>query len=162
MPDTGLVSTEPAGSIWNGQPAPFSWHPSPAPTPLRRRTGSGRQHASSLAITAKAKQFIECNFADRITLRQLQAVTGCSTFAIMRAFRRCYGMTFHAFLMVTRVSRATQLLAQGESAAETALAVGFVDQSHFIRHFKRVLGTTPKRFVSALRGSRAHACSDGR
>jgi AraC-like DNA-binding protein len=119
------------------------------PTALRQRD------ACSRAITDKARRFIEDNFADRITLRQLEQVTGCSSFAIMRAFRRGFGMTFHAFLMATRIAHATRLLSEGESAAVTALLVGFVDQSHFIRHFKRLLGTTPKRFLADKRRAQA-------
>src|SRR5882724_9039929 len=82
---------------------------------------SRRRDECSKAITDKARRFIENNFADRITLRHLEKVTGCSSFAIMRAFRRGYGMTFHAFLMATRISHATRLLSEGETAAVTAL-----------------------------------------
>jgi AraC family transcriptional regulator len=30
--------------------------------------------------------------------------------------------------------------------AEVATEVGFSDQSHFTRHFKRLVGVTPRRF----------------
>jgi len=124
------------------------------PEPARAASG-GRRGDGSKAITDKAQRFIEGNFADRVTLRHLERITGCSSFAIMRAFRRSYGMTFHAFLMATRISHATRLLAEGETAAVTALLVGFVDQSHFIRHFKRLLGTTPKRYLADRRDAQA-------
>jgi AraC-like DNA-binding protein len=147
MADGGITAAQrtnwvPAFSL----PAWQDANGSPGAAPPRRR-----RDACSRAITDKARLFIAENFADRITLHDLEKVTGCSSFAIMRAFRRGYGMTFHAFLTATRIAHATRLLAEGESAAVTALLVGFVDQSHFIRHFKRLLGTTPKRFLADQR-----------
>jgi AraC-like DNA-binding protein len=38
-------------------------------------------------------------------------------------------------------------LREGKSAAEVALAVGFNDQSHLIRHFRRLEGNTPAEFL---------------
>jgi len=35
----------------------------------------------------------------------------------------------------------------GYSLAEIATSVGFADQSHLTRHFKRVLGVTPKQLA---------------
>jgi AraC-like DNA-binding protein len=154
MADGGASTVRRAGTTWTPRFSAPAWQrDTPAEkqrvTPLRRRDDCSR------AITDKSRRFIEANFADRVTLRELEAITGCSSFAIMRAFRRGYGMTFHAFLMATRISHATRLLANGETAAVTALLVGFVDQSHFIRHFKRLLGTTPKRFLAEKRRAQA-------
>jgi AraC-like DNA-binding protein len=35
------------------------------------------------------------------------------------------------------------------SCPEIAYAVGFCDQSYFIKHFKRLMGTTPARYRRA-------------
>jgi AraC-like DNA-binding protein len=52
----------------------------------------------------------------------------------------------HAFQTQLRVARARKLLREGASPASAALEVGFTDQSHLNRHFKRVLGITPAFF----------------
>jgi hypothetical protein len=52
----------------------------------------------------------------------------------------------HAYLSQLRVRKAKALLARGESVAAAALAVGFVDQSHLNRHFKRITGFTPGHY----------------
>jgi transcriptional regulator GlxA family with amidase domain len=35
------------------------------------------------------------------------------------------------------------------SAADTAVAVGFHDQAHMSRHFRRILGVAPGTFAAA-------------
>jgi AraC-like DNA-binding protein len=43
------------------------------------------------------------------------------------------------------------LLASGMRSGEIARITGFADQSHLIRHFKRMVGVTPARYARALR-----------
>ena len=102
-------------------------------------------------LTTAAIAFIRSNYGCRITLRILEEQTGSNSFRIIRAFRRDLGITPHAFLIELRVARAAELLLEGESAAEIASEVGFVDQSHMTRHFKRVRGKTPSRFLDDYR-----------
>jgi AraC-like DNA-binding protein len=98
-------------------------------------------------LTTVAIAFIRSNYRGRITLRVLEEETGSNSFRIIRAFRRDLGITPHTFLIGLRVARAAELLLEGESAAEIASEVGFVDQSHMTRHFKRLCGKTPSRFL---------------
>jgi transcriptional regulator GlxA family with amidase domain len=71
-----------------------------------------------------------------------------SPFHLTRVFKKALGMSPHQYLTEVRVHSAHALLAAGgerPSLAEVASAVGFSDQSHLTRQFKRILGTTPKR-----------------
>jgi transcriptional regulator GlxA family with amidase domain len=45
------------------------------------------------------------------------------------------------------VDAARPLLLSGMPPAEVAVAVGFHDQAHLTRHFKRHTATTPARFA---------------
>jgi AraC-like DNA-binding protein len=45
-----------------------------------------------------------------------------------------------------RVERARALLQKGMSVANAAASVGFADQSHFTRHFKRIMRMTPVEY----------------
>ncbi|MBL4831414.1 MAG: helix-turn-helix domain-containing protein [Aliivibrio sp.] len=49
-------------------------------------------------------------------------------------------------LSITRATFNRQLLQHGTSLVETASQLGFADQSHFQRHFKRRLAITPKQY----------------
>ncbi|MEV0430910.1 AraC family transcriptional regulator [Micromonospora sp. NPDC050495] len=70
---------------------------------------------------------------------------------LVRAFAAAYGLPPHAYLTGRRIDRARSLLLAGRSAAQVANEVGFYDQAHLNRHFKRYLGTTPVRFLRANR-----------
>jgi AraC-like DNA-binding protein len=57
----------------------------------------------------------------------------------------------HQFLTQVRLRRAKCYLADGLSAAEVALAVGFFDQSHLVKLFRLHFGVTPGAFIAASR-----------
>jgi transcriptional regulator GlxA family with amidase domain len=47
-----------------------------------------------------------------------------------------------------RVRRAKSLLRAGLPIALVAAEAGFYDQAHLTRHFKRIVGLTPGRYVN--------------
>ncbi len=92
--------------------------------------------------------FINENYARDISLSEIAEAAHLSPFHLARLFKRTTGLTPHQYLVQVRVNSARALLTAGagtRSLAEIALAVGFADQSHLTRHFKRVLGVTPKQ-----------------
>ncbi|MBL8699161.1 MAG: helix-turn-helix transcriptional regulator [Alphaproteobacteria bacterium] len=106
-------------------------------------------------IVGEAIAFIEANFCERITLRDIQAATGTNPYKLIRAFRRRLGMTPYAFIIDRRITRGTELIEQGEPTARVAAELGFVDQSHFTRYFKRRHGAPPRQYLSLLRAKGA-------
>jgi AraC-like DNA-binding protein len=51
------------------------------------------------------------------------------------------------YLVHKRVERAKEMLARTDySLTEIALTTGFSDQSHLARHFRNIVGSTPKQF----------------
>jgi AraC-like DNA-binding protein len=83
---------------------------------------------------------------DPPTLAELAAMTELSQFALLRAFRAEMGLPPHAYLNQLRVRRARLLLDEGVPAADVAAQVGFADQAHLTRHFKRVVGVPPAAY----------------
>ncbi|WP_395640243.1 AraC family transcriptional regulator [Pseudolysinimonas sp.] len=81
------------------------------------------------------------------TLEALAAEHGVHPSQLVRAFHQAYGLPPHRYLTGRRVDRARRLLLDGMPAADVAANVGFHDQSHLIRHFRRVLGVTPGAFA---------------
>lgn len=96
------------------------------------------------------KDYLAERFTENISLNELVLLTGLSPHHLVRVFTDAVGMPPHAYLNQVRVTRAKKLLAAGGRLADAALAVGFADQSHFQRMFKRVMGITPGKYLSGL------------
>lgn len=65
---------------------------------------------------------------------------------LVRRFQRCHGLTPNAYQLVHRIEQSRALLASGMPIVDVALSVGFFDQAHFTRFFKRYCGVPPARF----------------
>lgn len=69
---------------------------------------------------------------------------------LARGFRSSYGLTIGALRRRLRTDRAiSRLWCDGAPLAELAFELGYSDQSHFTREFKRETGWTPGRFKAA-------------
>jgi|GEM_PF-822990 len=94
---------------------------------------------------------VEANLGGRIGLADLAAAAGLSPFHFSRVFRRATGTTPHRFVMERRLQQACARLADPSvSIAETALACGFANQSHFTAAFSRSMGISPARYRALL------------
>jgi AraC-like DNA-binding protein len=96
-------------------------------------------------------EYLNDNFALRITLEQLVRSVSATRYAALRAFRRATGIPPHAYLTQVRVERAKMLLRSALPLAVVAQRTGFADQSHLTRHFRRLVGVTPGVFARGLR-----------
>ena len=96
-----------------------------------------------------ALRFMEENFAEPLPLAQLARLSNLSPCRFSTVFRREVGLPPRRYLSSLRVQRAQALLRRGESPAMAAIEVGFFDQSHLHRHFKRLCGATPGRFAAS-------------
>lgn len=95
----------------------------------------------------RTKRFLDEHYAERVSLHELARLMGLSAYHLNRSFRRKIGMPPHEYQVQVRILKAKAFLRLGRSISETASLVGFVDQSHFTRHFKRFVGVTPGRFL---------------
>ena len=60
------------------------------------------------------------------------------------------GVPPHAYLRQIRIAQAKKLLKSGLSLADVAQTVGFTDQSHLNRWFKRLWGITPGQYRNSV------------
>jgi transcriptional regulator GlxA family with amidase domain len=80
-------------------------------------------------------------------LTELASIAGLSLFHFARQFKQTVGVAPHHYLVQRRVERAQDMLTRTDlPLSEIALAAGFSDQSHLGRHFRQMLGTTPREF----------------
>ena len=85
-------------------------------------------------------------YLDRdLSLKELSSLVQMSPHYFSQLFKGSTGTTPHQYVIQCRIDRAKKLIGQNQlSLAEIATLVGFADQSHLHRHFKRVVGVTPK------------------
>lgn len=100
----------------------------------------------------RAKDHLAANLSEKVSLDQLSEVAHLSRYHLLRIFQKAVGLPPHAYQNQLRVDLGKRLLAEGMSISQTAVEVGFADQSHFSRVFKQYTGATPKQYQADSRG----------
>ena len=99
----------------------------------------------------RALAFAERNLAGRITLEDVAREAGMSRAQFVRLFKEALGCTFQSYLARLRVACAVELLRDpARSIADVAAAVGFKQEAHFSRVFRKVTGQSPAAFRRQL------------
>lgn len=79
-------------------------------------------------------------------LKEIASQFSQSQETIIRAFTKQLGISPKAYLNNVRIERSKLLLKQGVSVVDSALQLGFSDQSHFHKTFKNYCAMTPKQY----------------
>ncbi|MDF2077683.1 AraC family transcriptional regulator [Ectopseudomonas mendocina] len=94
-------------------------------------------------VALRARDYLHAHFQQNIGLDELARACGVDRFRLCRAFKAAFGIAPHGYLIQLRLVRARRLLAIGTAPAEVASDLGFADQSHLGRWFRRANGLTP-------------------
>jgi len=97
-------------------------------------------------VAVQAREYLHAHFDQDVGLDDLAVLTGVSRFRLSRAFKAAFGLAPHAYLIQLRLARARHLLARGQAPADVASILGFADQSHLGRWFRRAYGLTPAHY----------------
>lgn len=99
----------------------------------------------------RARELLTSRVSNPPSLQELADAVGANRFVLLREFRRRVGMPPHAYLLRLRVDRARTMIARGAGLSHVSHALGFADQSHLSRMFKRVTGLSPAVYRSQVR-----------
>jgi AraC-like DNA-binding protein len=102
----------------------------------------GKEHKA----VQKIRDYIVANYDQNISLQTLSKLVNLSQFHLNRVFSEEIGMPPHAFQTQVRIAKAKRLIKRGFSLSDVAVITGFADQSHFNRHFKKLMKITPGEY----------------
>ena len=119
-------------------------------------------HASSAGEAIQNKDFmrvspildyIRARLSEPLTLDQIAGEFFISKHYLCRIFKSATGFSVMEYIIYSRVLRARQLLQQGVSVQQAGEMSGFSDNSHFIRTFGHLTGTSPGRYAKEYQRS---------
>jgi AraC-like DNA-binding protein len=100
-------------------------------------------------VARRLRDYLDAHALDAVTLAAAATAVGSAEAHAARSFMDAFGITPHAYLVGRRLEAARDRILAGQPLAAVAAEVGFYDQAHLTRRFRRFLGTTPGRFREA-------------
>ncbi len=98
-----------------------------------------------------AVEYIQDQLDTDLTVAGIAQSVGISQYHFTKLFKESTGQSPYQYVVEARARKAKELLTTGKfTISEVAHHVGFVDQSHLTRHFKRVFGLPPKKLLRRL------------
>jgi AraC-like DNA-binding protein len=99
----------------------------------------------------KAILHITRNYAKKLTVKKLAAITGLNTAYFGVLFKRVTGIKVNQYIANVRIHNAKTMLESGAyQVAEVAEYCGYNDVFHFYKHFKRIVGIAPSYYIPRL------------
>ena len=94
-------------------------------------------------------RYLEDNYNCNIKLDELANKLGYSKYYILHLFKERVGISLHQYIIQLRIKEAKRKN-KNNHLSNIALENGFFDQSHFIKHFKKYEGITPKEYYRSM------------
>jgi len=96
--------------------------------------------------------FMDENFVSSISMTEMAELAGLSMTQFNNRFRCILRMSPTEYVLSRRIQAAqNRLVTTSESILEIGLAVGFFDQSHFTKRFRKFTGMTPLAYRKRFR-----------
>jgi len=91
-----------------------------------------------------------------INIAQMSEQVHVSKYHMIRKFSEENGLTPHKFQLQCRIRKAQELLTDGMKVVDVAATLGFCDQSHLCRVFKKQVGISPEEYINSAILSKAN------
>jgi len=120
-------------------------------TQLNKKSITGLKNEIDAQIIGQVKTFLESHYMDSVNLELLEERFQMNRFSIIRKFKVNYNTTPMAYLLQLKVAKAKECIGKGMEILDICHTLGFYDQAHFIREFKRMNGITPMHYQKQVR-----------
>jgi AraC-like DNA-binding protein len=104
-------------------------------------------------VAEALRDLLDARLVEGITLAEAGRILEVSPAHLVRSFTSRFGISPHRYLVARRIEAARGRLLEGQPVARVAADVGFYDQAHFTKHFKRNVGTTPAAYAKRDRAA---------
>ena len=110
---------------------------------------SKSRNAKGILKISSAIDFMEENFADKVTIETLYKMLNMSSATFRRTFKSITGSSPIDFLIRLRIEKAAEMMRANPSirVLEVCYGVGFENSGYFGNKFKKIIGTTPKKYI---------------
>lgn len=99
---------------------------------------------------AAAKEYIQEHLEQPFCLDDIAARFNINRFQLSRKFKPLFGVSLFQHIHASRMVKAKELLSQNHSIISVSHGLGYSDQSHFTRFFKRFVGISPNKWVKLV------------
>ena len=102
------------------------------------------------SFLCEVEKYILDNIDEQITLKDISLKIGYNESYITRIFKKKFGLTPHAFIVNKKINKAKKELQNSKdlSIAQLSNDVGFYDQSHLNKVFKRMHAISPNKYMN--------------
>ena len=115
---------------------------------------SSTKQMENLERLDKIFMYIEAHYQDTITLNDISAYMGFSSFYFTKFFKKNTGTTFIQFLTEYRLNKAKWiLLNEDATVTEVAERTGFSSVKTFHHQFKDLMGISPLKYKKTISGN---------
>ena len=97
--------------------------------------------------------YIQEHLSQPLSLDQIASQFYLSKHYLCRIFKAATGFSVMEYIIYSRILKARQLLQEGVSVQQAGELSGFSDNSHFIRTFGHLTGTSPGRYAKEYQAS---------
>ena len=99
----------------------------------------------------KAVVYLNDHLSEDVSIERLASIANYSPAQFRRLFTKLMGQSPSAYIADIRINNAKVLLKTTDKRiSDIAVEVGFFDHSHFIRTFKKLVGSTPAEYRKSL------------
>lgn len=110
------------------------------------------EQASFFRELSPVIRFVEENYTETISMKDMALMTGLSATQFNVRFRNVLRMSPTDYVLSRRIQDAQKRLTEtSQSIAEIGIYTGFVDQSHFTKRFRKITGMTPLAYRKRFR-----------
>ena len=120
---------------------------------LSAATDGGAVRSKDFLRVAPILDYIRDHLSEPLTLDRIAGTFFLSKHYLCRIFKTATGFSVMEYIIYCRVLRARQLLKEGASVQRAGELSGFSDNSHFIRTFGHLTGTSPGRYAREHQGT---------